>query len=35
MAWVLFREPLSAQVLAGVVLTAMGVALVVREPSGR
>jgi len=35
MAWVLFREPLSAQVLAGVVLTALGVSLVVREPSAR
>jgi drug/metabolite transporter (DMT)-like permease len=35
MAWVLFREPLSAQVLAGVALTALGVAIVVREPSAR
>jgi len=30
MAWVLFREPLSASILAGVALTALGVALVVR-----
>jgi drug/metabolite transporter (DMT)-like permease len=35
MAWLLFREPLSAQVLAGVVLTALGVALVVREQTVR
>ncbi len=33
MAWALFREPLSAQVLAGIALTAAGVALVVRSPS--
>jgi drug/metabolite transporter (DMT)-like permease len=32
MAWLLFREPLSAQVLAGIAVTAIGVALVVREP---
>jgi drug/metabolite transporter (DMT)-like permease len=31
MAWLLFREPLSAQMLAGIAVTAMGVALVVRE----
>ncbi|HET9976550.1 MAG TPA: DMT family transporter [Burkholderiaceae bacterium] len=31
MAWLLFREPLTAGVLAGVALTAAGVALVVRE----
>jgi drug/metabolite transporter (DMT)-like permease len=31
MAWALFREPLSAQVLAGIAVTAVGVALVVRE----
>jgi drug/metabolite transporter (DMT)-like permease len=30
MAWALFREPLSAQVLGGIALTAIGVALVVR-----
>jgi drug/metabolite transporter (DMT)-like permease len=30
LAWMLFGEPLSAQVLAGVALTAVGVALVVR-----
>jgi drug/metabolite transporter (DMT)-like permease len=30
LAWLLFGEPLSAQVLAGVALTAGGVALVVR-----
>jgi drug/metabolite transporter (DMT)-like permease len=34
MAWFLFGEPLSAQVLAGIALTASGVALVVRSPSG-
>jgi drug/metabolite transporter (DMT)-like permease len=33
MAWLLFSEPLSAQVLAGIALTAAGVALVVRAPS--
>jgi drug/metabolite transporter (DMT)-like permease len=33
MAWLLFNEPLSAQVLAGIALTAAGVALVVRAPS--
>jgi drug/metabolite transporter (DMT)-like permease len=33
MAWLLFSEPLSAQVLAGIALTAAGVALVVRTPS--
>jgi drug/metabolite transporter (DMT)-like permease len=31
MAWLLFKEPLSAQVLAGMALTAVGVALVVRS----
>jgi drug/metabolite transporter (DMT)-like permease len=31
MAWLLFREPLTTGVLAGVALTAVGVALVVRE----
>jgi drug/metabolite transporter (DMT)-like permease len=31
LAWLLFDEPLSGQVLAGVALTAAGVALVVRE----
>jgi drug/metabolite transporter (DMT)-like permease len=31
MAWLLFTEPLSAQVLAGIALTAVGVALVVRS----
>jgi drug/metabolite transporter (DMT)-like permease len=30
MAWLLFKEPLSAQVLGGIALTAVGVALVVR-----
>jgi drug/metabolite transporter (DMT)-like permease len=30
MAWLLFKEPMSAQVLAGIALTAAGVALVVR-----
>ena len=35
MAWVLFGEPLSAQMLAGIALTAVGVALVVREPVPR
>jgi drug/metabolite transporter (DMT)-like permease len=32
MAWLLFGEPLSAQVLGGIALTAAGVALVVRAP---
>jgi drug/metabolite transporter (DMT)-like permease len=31
-AWWLFGESLSAQVLAGLAITAIGVALVVREP---
>jgi drug/metabolite transporter (DMT)-like permease len=31
MAWLLFKEPLSAQVLGGIALTAAGVALVVRS----
>jgi drug/metabolite transporter (DMT)-like permease len=34
MAWVLFGEPLSPQVLLGIAVTAAGVALVVREPAG-
>jgi drug/metabolite transporter (DMT)-like permease len=33
MAWLLFNEPLSAQVLAGIALTAVGVAVVVRAPA--
>jgi drug/metabolite transporter (DMT)-like permease len=33
LAWLLFGEALSAQVLAGIALTAVGVALVVREPA--
>ena len=33
MAWVLFREPLGLQVLAGMALTATGVWLVVRAPA--
>jgi drug/metabolite transporter (DMT)-like permease len=32
MAWVLFGEPLSLQVLLGIAVTAIGVAVVVREP---
>jgi drug/metabolite transporter (DMT)-like permease len=32
LAWALFGETLSAAVLAGLALTALGVALVVREP---
>jgi drug/metabolite transporter (DMT)-like permease len=32
MAWILFGEPLSGQVLAGIGVTAIGVALVVRAP---
>ena len=32
LAWLLFNEPLSAQVLGGIALTAAGVALVVRGP---
>jgi drug/metabolite transporter (DMT)-like permease len=32
LAWLLFEEPLSAQVLGGIALTAAGVALVVRAP---
>jgi drug/metabolite transporter (DMT)-like permease len=35
MAWVLFGEPLSAQVLLGISVVAAGVALVVREPALR
>lgn len=34
MAWVLFREALGPGVLAGIALTAVGVALVVRSPTG-
>ena len=33
MAWLLFNETLSASVLGGLVLTAAGVALVVRAPT--
>jgi drug/metabolite transporter (DMT)-like permease len=33
MAWVLFGEALTALVLAGIAVTAVGVALVVREPA--
>jgi len=33
LAWLLFKEPLSPQVLAGIALTAAGVALVVRAPA--
>jgi drug/metabolite transporter (DMT)-like permease len=33
LAWLLFNEPLSFQVLAGIALTAAGVALVVRAPA--
>ncbi len=33
LAWLLFNEPLSAQVLGGIALTAAGVALVVRAPA--
>ena len=32
MAWVLFDEPLTAAVLAGLALTALGVAIVMRSP---
>jgi drug/metabolite transporter (DMT)-like permease len=32
MAWLLFDEALSATVIAGLVLTALGVSLVVRRP---
>jgi drug/metabolite transporter (DMT)-like permease len=35
MAWALFREPLGLLVLVGLALTAVGVALVVREPVPR
>jgi drug/metabolite transporter (DMT)-like permease len=34
LAWMLFGEPLSPQVLAGIAVTAAGVALVVRAPVG-
>jgi drug/metabolite transporter (DMT)-like permease len=34
MAWLLFKEPMSAPVLGGIALTAAGVALVVRAPAG-
>jgi drug/metabolite transporter (DMT)-like permease len=33
MAWVLFGEPITAAIVAGVALTAIGVSLVVRNPS--
>jgi drug/metabolite transporter (DMT)-like permease len=35
MAWLLFREPLTPAVLAGLLFAAVGVALVVREPVRR
>jgi drug/metabolite transporter (DMT)-like permease len=35
LAWLLFREPLTPSVLLGLVVTAVGVALVVREPVRR
>lgn len=35
MAWALFGEPLSGLTLAGLALTALGVWLVVRQPSSR
>jgi drug/metabolite transporter (DMT)-like permease len=35
LAWLLFREPLTATVLVGLLVTAVGVALVVREPVRR
>jgi len=35
LAWLLFREPLVPSVLVGLLLTAVGVALVVREPVSR
>jgi drug/metabolite transporter (DMT)-like permease len=34
MAWVLFGEPITAVIVAGVALTAIGVSLVVRSPAG-
>jgi drug/metabolite transporter (DMT)-like permease len=34
LAWLLFKEPLSTQVLGGIALTAAGVAIVVRAPAG-
>jgi len=33
LAWLLFREALTPVVFAGIALTAIGVALVVREPA--
>jgi len=33
MAWVLFAEPITTVTLGGTLLTAVGVALVVRQPS--
>jgi drug/metabolite transporter (DMT)-like permease len=33
MAWVLFGEPITAAIVAGVALTAAGVSLVVRAPA--
>ena len=35
MAWVLFGEPITPVIVAGVALTAIGVSLVVRAPQGR
>jgi drug/metabolite transporter (DMT)-like permease len=35
LAWLLFREPLTPAVLVGLLITAVGVALVVREPVRR
>jgi drug/metabolite transporter (DMT)-like permease len=35
MAWVLFGEPITPAIVAGVALTAIGVSLVVRAPQGR
>jgi drug/metabolite transporter (DMT)-like permease len=32
MAWLLFGEPITAVIVAGVALTAAGVSLVVRQP---
>ena len=35
MAWLLFAEPISALTIVGTALTAVGVALVVRQPRAR
>jgi drug/metabolite transporter (DMT)-like permease len=35
MAWALFGEPITAAIVAGVALTAAGVALVVRTPAAQ